>query len=80
LEPSYRGLFGGVVGYFDFQGNSDLAIAIRTAFIRGGIARIQAGAGIVLDSVPQSEYDETKAKAAVMLKAIAAANAMGNAV
>lgn len=80
LEPSYRGLFGGVVGYFDFQGNSDLAIAIRTAFIRDGIARIQAGAGIVLDSVPQSEYDETKAKAAVMLKAIAAANAMGNAV
>jgi len=80
LEPSYRGLFGGVVGYFDFQGNSDLAIAIRTAFIRDGIARIQAGAGIVLDSVPQSEYAETKAKAAVMLKAIAAANAMGNAV
>jgi len=79
LEPSYRGLFGGVVGYFDFQGNSDLAIAIRTAFIRDGIARIQAGAGIVLDSVPQSEYAETKAKAAVMLKAIAAANAMGNA-
>jgi anthranilate synthase component 1 len=80
LEPSYRGLFGGVVGYFDFQGNSDLAIAIRTAFIRDGVARIQAGAGIVLDSVPQSEYDETRAKAAVMLKAIAAANAMGNAV
>jgi anthranilate synthase component 1 len=79
LEPSYRGLFGGVVGYFDFQGNSDLAIAIRTAFIRDGVARIQAGAGIVLDSIPQSEYDETRAKAAVMLKAIAAANAMGNA-
>lgn len=79
LEPSYRGLFGGVVGYFDFQGNSDLAIAIRTAFIRDGVARIQAGAGIVLDSVPKSEHDETRAKAAVMLKAIAAANAMGNA-
>jgi anthranilate synthase component 1 len=79
LEPSYRGLFGGVVGYFDFRGNTDLAIAIRTAFIRDGVARIQAGAGIVLDSVPQSEYAETGAKAAVMLKAIAAANAMGNA-
>jgi anthranilate synthase component 1 len=78
LEPSYRGLFGGVVGYFDFQGNSDLAIAIRTAFIRDGVARIQAGAGIVLDSVPESEYAETRAKAAVMLKAIAAANAMGH--
>jgi anthranilate synthase component 1 len=79
LEPSYRGLFGGVVGYFDFRGNSDLAIAIRTAFIRDGVARIQAGAGIVLDSNPESEYAETRAKAAVMLKAIAAANAMGNA-
>ncbi len=79
LEPSYRGLFGGVVGYFDFRGNSDLAIAIRTAFIRDGVARIQAGAGIVLDSNPDSEYAETRAKAAVMLKAIAAANAMGNA-
>ncbi|MEY5024025.1 MAG: hypothetical protein RL569_938 [Actinomycetota bacterium] len=79
LEPSYRGLFGGVVGYFDFRGNTDLAIAIRTAFIRDGVARIQAGAGIVLDSVPQSEYAETGAKAAVMLKAIAAANAMGHA-
>lgn len=79
LEPSYRGLFGGVVGYFDFRGNSDLAIAIRTAFIRDGVARIQAGAGIVLDSNPDSEYAETRAKAAVMLKAIAAANAMGHA-
>ena len=79
LEPSYRGLFGGVVGYFDFRGNSDLAIAIRTAFIRDGVARIQAGAGIVLDSNPESEYAETRAKAAVMLKAIAAANAMGHA-
>lgn len=80
LEPSDRGLFGGVVGYFDFQGNTDLAIAIRTAFIRDGVARIQAGAGIVLDSVPASEYAETRSKAAVMLKAIAAANAMGNAI
>lgn len=76
LEDSYRGLFGGVVGYFDFQGNSDLAIAIRTAFVRGNKAFIQAGAGIVLDSVPQSEFDETKAKAAVVLRSVAAANAM----
>jgi anthranilate synthase component 1 len=79
LEPSYRGLFGGVVGYFDFQGNSDLAIAIRTALIRDGIAHVQAGAGIVLDSNPESEYAETEAKAAVVLRAIAAANAMGHA-
>lgn len=76
LEPEYRGLFGGVVGYFDFEGNSDLAIAIRTALIRNGVAHIQAGAGIVLDSVPDSERDETEAKAAVVLRAVAAANAM----
>lgn len=76
LEDRYRGLFGGVVGYFDFQGNSDLAIAIRTAFVRDGKAFIQAGAGIVLDSNPQSEYDETKSKAAVVLRSVAAANAM----
>ena len=76
LEPAARGLFGGVVGYFDFQGNADLAIAIRTALIRDGVARIQAGAGIVLDSVPESEYQETLSKAAVVLRAVAAANAM----
>lgn len=79
LEPSYRGLFGGVIGYFDFEGNSDLAIAIRTALIREGVAHVQAGAGIVLDSVPESEYAETEAKAAVVLRAVAAANAMKNA-
>ena len=77
LEPANRGLFGGVVGYFDFAGNADLAIAIRTALIRDGIARVQAGAGIVLDSIPASEYAETEAKATVVLRAVAAANAMG---
>lgn len=79
LEPSYRGIFGGVVGYFDFEGNADLAIAIRTALIRDGVARIQAGAGIVLDSIPASEYAETEAKAAVVLRAVAAADGMRNA-
>lgn len=74
LEPTARGLFGGVVGYFDFQGNADLAIAIRTALIRDGIARVQAGAGIVLDSDPESEYQETLSKAAVVLRAVASAN------
>jgi len=78
LEPTHRGLFGGVVGYFDYAGNADLAIAIRTAFIRNGIARIQAGAGIVLDSVADSEYSETLAKASVVLRAVSAANAMRN--
>jgi anthranilate synthase component I len=77
LEPANRGLFGGVVGYFDFAGNADLAIAIRTALIREGVARVQAGAGIVLDSIPESEYAETEAKATVVLRAVAAANAMG---
>ena len=73
LEPNNRGLFGGVVGYFDFQGNADLAIAIRTALIRDGSAYVQAGAGIVLDSDPESEYQETLAKARVIQKAIAIA-------
>jgi anthranilate synthase component 1 len=78
LEPAYRGLFGGVVGYFDFAGNSDLAIAIRTAVIRNGISHVQAGAGIVLDSVPESEYLETLSKAAVVIKAIAKAKGLSN--
>lgn len=74
LEPSQRGLFGGVVGYFDFAGNADLAIAIRTAFLRNGVARVQAGAGIVLDSVAETEYEETLSKAAVVMRAISIAN------
>lgn len=78
LEPASRGLFGGVVGYFDFAGNADLAIAIRTALIRDQIAYVQAGAGIVLDSIPESEFQETLAKAAVVLRAVSAANAMRN--
>lgn len=79
LEPANRGLFGGVVGYFDFAGNADLAIAIRTALIRDGVAHVQAGAGIVLDSVPESEYQETRSKAAAVLRAIAAAESIRNA-
>jgi anthranilate synthase component 1 len=77
LEPSSRGIFGGVVGYFDFAGSADLAITIRTAFLRGGVARIQAGAGIVLDSVPQTEFDETRTKAAAPARAVQAANGFG---
>ena len=76
LEPTSRGLFGGVVGYFDFAGNADLAIAIRTAFIRDQIAHVQAGAGIVLDSADESEYQETITKASATLRAIEIANAM----
>jgi len=76
LEPVNRGLFGGVVGYFDFAGNADLAIAIRTAVIRDGFAHVQAGAGIVLDSVAETENQETLSKASAPLRAIQAANHM----
>lgn len=76
LEPSSRGVYGGVVGYIGFGGDSDLAIAIRTAIVMGDTASVQAGAGLVADSVPESEYDETIAKAAAPLRAIASANAL----
>jgi anthranilate synthase component 1 len=79
LEPAGRGVYGGVVGYIGFGGDSDLAIAIRTAVIVDGTASVQAGAGIVADSVPQNEYDETVNKAAAPLRAIAAANALRSA-
>jgi len=76
LEPTQRGVYGGVVGYFDFAGDADLAIAIRTATIVGGLARVQAGAGLVADSDPQAEYEESQHKAAAPLRAVAIANAM----
>ncbi|MBJ7433968.1 MAG: chorismate-binding protein, partial [Microbacteriaceae bacterium] len=76
LEPAGRGVYGGVVGYIGFGGDSDLAIAIRTAVMVGTTVSVQAGAGIVADSVPQSEYDETVNKAAAPLRAIAAASAI----
>ena len=76
LEPINRGLFGGVVGYFDFSGNADLAIAIRTVVLRDGKGYVQAGAGIVLDSIPESENQKTISKASAPLKAIAIANSM----
>ena len=76
LEPDRRGVYGGVVGYFAHRGDVDLAIAIRTVWMRNGIATVQAGAGIVADSDPKSEYLETHHKAAAPLRAIAAANAL----
>lgn len=76
LEPAQRGLYGGVVGYFGFGGDADLAIAIRTATISGGVARVQAGAGLVADSDPASEFEESRNKAAAPLRAVAVANAM----
>jgi len=76
LEVAQRGVYGGVVGYFDFAGDLDLAIAIRTTTIAGGVARVQAGAGLVADSDPLAEEQETQHKAAAPLRAIAVANAM----
>ena len=72
-EGLRRGLYGGVVGYLDFAGDLDMAIAIRTALIKDGLAHVQAGAGIVADSVPHLEYEETVNKAAAALRAVAAA-------
>ena len=76
LEPSRRGFYGGCVGYFDFAGNVDTAIAIRSAVIKDHTAYVQAGAGVVNDSIPASEDAECSAKAAAVLKAVAIANTM----
>ena len=73
LEPVRRGLYGGVVGYFDWAGDMDVAIAIRTALLRDGTAHVQAGAGIVADSVPEREDDECRNKAAAVVRAVATA-------
>ncbi|MFI0819281.1 anthranilate synthase component I [Streptomyces sp. NPDC021098] len=74
LEPSRRGLYGGCVGYLDFAGDSDTAIAIRTALLREGTAYVQAGAGVVADSDPTAEDAECRNKAAAVLRAVHAAN------
>jgi len=70
LEPTRRGIYAGAIGYLDFAGNLDCCITIRTIAIRDGRAHVQAGAGIVADSVPTSEYNETKAKASALLRAL----------
>jgi anthranilate synthase component 1 len=80
LEPTRRGLYGGVVGYFDFAGDADTAIAIRTALVRGGVAYVQAGGGIVADSDPLAEDNECLNKAGAVLAAIATAQTMRPAV
>jgi anthranilate synthase component 1 len=70
LEPTPRGIYSGAVGYFDYSGNMDTCIAIRTLVLENGVAKVQAGAGIVADSVPETEYQETINKASALLKAI----------
>ncbi|MFC6669668.1 anthranilate synthase component I [Marinobacterium aestuariivivens] len=71
LEPVKRGVYGGAVGYLSWNGNMDTAIAIRTAVIKDKTLHIQAGAGIVADSVPQNEWDETMNKGRAMFRAVA---------
>jgi anthranilate synthase component 1 len=75
LEPTRRGPYGGAVGYIDFAGNMDTCIALRTMVWKNGVYDVQAGAGIVADSVPASEYEETMNKAKAMLKAVQIAEA-----
>jgi anthranilate synthase component 1 len=69
LEPSKRGIYAGAVGYLGFNGDMDVAIAIRTGVIKNNMLYVQAGAGIVADSVPQSEWEETQNKAKAVLRA-----------
>jgi anthranilate synthase component I len=73
LEVSRRALYGGVVGYLDFAGDADAAIAIRTALLRDGVAYVQAGGGIVADSDPATEDQESQNKAAAVVRAISVA-------
>jgi anthranilate synthase component 1 len=74
-EPTRRDIYAGAIGYIDFAGNLDFCIAIRTITIRGGVAHVQAGAGIVADSNPAAEFEETRDKAKALLQALAMAEA-----
>jgi anthranilate synthase component 1 len=75
LEPTRRGIYGGAVCYLDFRGNLDSAIAIRTLVLKDGTAYVQAGAGLVADSVPETEYEETRHKARAAMLAVEIASA-----
>ena len=74
LEPEKRGIYGGAMGYLAWNGNMDMAIAIRTAVIKNHRLFIQAGAGIVADSQPQMEWEETLNKARAIVRAVQMAN------
>jgi anthranilate synthase component 1 len=76
METTRRGLYGGTVGYLDFAGDLDMAIAIRTAVIRDGVAYVQAGGGVVADSVGASEHQESVNKSRAVLRAVAAASTL----
>jgi len=70
LEPTARGPYAGAIGYFSFSGNMDMAITIRTVIVKNSVAMVQAGAGIVADSIPENEYLESQRKARALLVAI----------
>ena len=69
LEPTKRGIYGGACGYLSFAGDMDVAIAIRTGVVKDNTLYVQAGAGVVADSVPELEWKETEAKARALLRA-----------
>ena len=69
LEPVKRGLYGGACGYLSFSGEMDLAIAIRTGIVKDGVLHVQAAAGIVADSIPENEWQETENKSKALLRA-----------
>ena len=78
LEPFRRGIYAGAVGYFDPQGSMDFCIAIRTIVMKGDEAMVQAGAGIVADSVPEREWDEIMSKSRILFRAVGAASEGGS--
>jgi anthranilate synthase component 1 len=75
LEPVKRGVYAGAVGYLGFHGNMDVAIALRTAVVKNGTLHVQAGGGIVADSEPHAEWQETQNKAKALLRAAEIAEA-----
>ena len=75
LEPVKRGIYSGAVGYLGFNGDMDVAIAIRTAVVKNRVLHVQAAAGVVADSIPQSEWAETLHKARALLRAAEVASA-----
>ena len=74
LEPEKRGIYGGAMGYLAWNGNMDMAIAIRTAVIKDQTLFVQAGAGVVADSQPTQEWEETQNKARAIVRAVQMAN------
>ena len=76
LEPEQRGVYAGALGYVSFGGNLDMAITLRTVVVAEGTAYVQAGCGVVADSKPEREYEETLEKAGAMFKAIEMAEGM----